>query len=74
MHIYKAYYAVCAVQFVLESVTIHWDMGDLPGTIHLNKTNSSSPSSYGLSITLLLEMGLYGASLSHRDFLLLVFL
>lgn len=60
MHIYRAYYAICAVQFVLESVTIHWGMGDLSGTIHLNKTNSPSPSSYGLPITLLQEWDFVG--------------
>lgn len=27
-------------QFVLESVTIHWGVGDLPGTVHLKNTNS----------------------------------
>lgn len=44
MHIYRTYYAICAVQFVLESVTIHCAMGDLPGTIHLNKTTPHLPA------------------------------
>ena len=73
MYIPKAYYAIYTAQFVLESVTIHWGVGDLPGTVHLNNTNSPSSSSYRLPITLLLGMGLHGTSLSHRDFLWLVF-